>query len=354
MIYWLGNIVLLLSYTVFLSVSQLGKEQKNSLLLKIMFLQSLFLIVFKDNTIFNDIWVYLLGFDYSLTVGWSEVAKIQHFATEVKFELGWAYFTKLVSSLIGYRGVLLLVVGLIILRSHFVFIKKYSQITWFSIFLFITIFFYNSLFVLRQNLALAILLFSIPYIIERKFVKFLIFIVIAFLFHQTALVFVLLYFIYPIKLNVKNSLFFIVFAILFYFVFKNIIETAASLLKGYETYKYGVGDSTIGNITPLLISLFLLLFIVVVYSPISKITKHEKLFFFMILFMVLIDVARIGLTGTIGRLNLYNYPAILILLPNGCQKITNLPVRYLSIGIISVLYFIMMIRAMEYGFALSF
>ena len=97
MIYWLGNIVLLLSYTVFLSVSQLGKEQKNSLLLKIMFLQSLFLIVFKDNTIFNDIWVYLLGFDYSLTVGWSEVAKIQHFATEVKFELGWAYFTKLVS-----------------------------------------------------------------------------------------------------------------------------------------------------------------------------------------------------------------------------------------------------------------
>lgn len=354
MIYWIGNIVLFLIYVGIFNTIRIPEKKRNKLLLIIMFWQLLFLIVFKNNNIFNDIWVYLLGFDYSLSIGWNEVAKIQNFEPEVKFEIGWAYYTKLLSSFLDYRGLLLLVTGVIILRSHFFFIKKYSQIIWFSIFLFITVFFYNSLFVLRQHLALAILLFSIPYIIERKPLKFLIVILIAFLFHQTALFFILLYFLYPIKLNFKSLVFFVAFGICFYLIFKDILEISASLLNGYEAYKYGVGDSRIGNFTPLLISIVLLIFLSVVYWPISNFSGHEKLFFFMILVMVLIDAARIGFTGTIGRLNLYNYPAILILLPNGCFRITNKSMRFLSILVISLLYFLMMLESMEYGFDLEF
>jgi len=351
---WIGNIVLLLIYTIILSITRLSRERKTSLLLIIMFCQLLFLNVFKDNTIFNDIWAYLLGFDYSLTVGWHEVSKIQHFASDIKLEIGWCYYTKLLSSLSNNRGILLLVTGLIILGSYFNFIKRYSILPWFSIFLFITIFFYNSLFVLRQNLAVAILLYSIPFIIERKLVKFLFYIGIAFLFHQTSLIFVLLYFIYPLKLNLKTFFIFVISGLLFYFGFKASIEIAAIYLKGYEVYKYGIGDSSITNIVPLLISLSLFAFIWVVYYPISKISNQEKLFFFMISILILIDLSRIGLTGTIGRLNLYFSPAIIILLPNGCKKIRKPILKYLSIIAISVLYFVLMLNQMNYGFELSF
>ncbi len=51
----------------------------------------------------------------------------------------------------------------------------------------------------RQTIATAILLWSYKFIIEKKFIKFVILVLIASLFHVTALVFILLYFISEIK-----------------------------------------------------------------------------------------------------------------------------------------------------------
>jgi transmembrane protein EpsG len=317
-----------------------------------MFCQLLFLVVAKDSSTFQDIWIYLLGFDYGTTIELSEFYKIQNFDKDVDFELGWAFYTKLLTLISSNNSVLLFFSGLIIIHSYFNVIKKHSQIVWFSIFLFITIVFYNSLFVLRQNLATAILLYSFPYIIDRKFIKFLFVLLIAFLFHKTALIFLVLYFVYPIKLNRKNILLIIISSLVFSFLFIKVIEIVTTILTGFEVYSGGIGDSSIGNLTPLLISLTTLIFVILNFYPISKINGYEKLFFFMIFFMIIIDFSRIGLTGTMGRLNMYFAPALLILIPNACLKIKTPLLKYLSILLLGLLYLILMFNQMNYGFEL--
>ncbi|MGG5359261.1 MULTISPECIES: EpsG family protein [unclassified Enterococcus] len=71
----------------------------------------------------------------------------------------------------------------------------------FSIFLFIFGASFNtSLNIMRQSIATAVFLFAIKYIIERKLVKYLCMMIIAFLFHKTAVAFIPMYFLPKIKI----------------------------------------------------------------------------------------------------------------------------------------------------------
>ena len=72
----------------------------------------------------------------------------------------------------------------------------------------------------------------------------------------------------------------------------------------------------------------------------------------MLMLFVMIDLSRIGLPGTIGRLNLYFYSGLIILFPNACKRIKTPIFRYMAIIAISVVYFIVMIKQMNYGFGL--
>jgi len=348
---WIGNIILLFFYSVIINNKTMTyKQSKTSLLAVIMFIQLLLLYVFNDNTIFPDTRYYLKGFDYSLTVGWNDVPKIQHFSTEIKFDLGWCYFTKLLSSLFNHNLILLFAAGFIFILSYFTVIMKYSLIPWLSIFLFIATVFYSSLFILRQSMAVAICLFSIPYIIERKFLKFLFFIFIAFSFHKTALIFVLLYFLYPLKID-KNFFFpVIIMGLLFYSGFKFILHFSATYLPGFAIY-----DSNIfkmANYTSFSIALCIFVFIVICYYPFSQIENYTRLFFQMLLLFFMVELFRIGIPGTMGRLNLYFYIAVILLLPNAIQQISNINFKYISVIVIIVIYFTLMIKQMNYGFNL--
>lgn len=59
---------------------------------------------------------------------------------------------------------------------------------------------------LRQAIAMSICIVSIKYIQERKLIKFILMVLFACSFHQTAIVFLLLYFVYGLKVNSKTVL----------------------------------------------------------------------------------------------------------------------------------------------------
>jgi len=351
MLIWIGNIILLPVHKIVLSITRLNKKQQNSILLNIMFCQLLFLTVFKDNTIFNDIWAYLEGFEYSKTIAWNDIYKIRDAFGYLNYELGWRYYVKTLSTLSNNEGILIFVTGFIIIYSYFILIKKYSLIPWLSIFLFITIVFYNSLLVLRQNLAIAIYLYSLPLIVERKLWKFLLVMGLAFLFHKTAILFIPLYFLYPLKLRMKMILTFLIAGFLFNYIFTLLLDIGISYFAKYEIYR--ISDHTVANATPFLISFMVLLFISTQYYPFKKVREYDKLFFIMIMIVTIFDFSRIGsAAGTIGRLSAYFYPAIIILLPNVIKNVETPILKYMSTGAIVILYFFMMLNQMNYGFDL--
>ena len=348
---WIGNILLIPLYASILKYTELGHKQQKSVLISIMFCQLLFLTTFKNNVIFDDIWAYLIGFNYSKIIDWGRIKDIDYAAGFLNYELGWRYYVKVLSSLSDNEGLLILVTGAIILYSYLSLINKHSDMAWMAIFLFIAIVFYNSLFVLRQNLATAICIFSFPFIVNRKPIKFLITIGLASLFHNTAIIIIILYILYPIGLNVKMFSIIILGASLFNYFFVDLIQIGIEYFPEYSIY-YNIG--TTANFTPFLISFIVLSFIYLQIYPIKNLEGYDRLFFIMILIVTLFDLSRINLsTGIVARLSGYFSVAIILLLPNAISRMNNPIFKFSSIGAIVILYFIMMIRQMDVGFKLA-
>ena len=205
------------------------------------------------------------------------------------------------------------------------------------------------MFVLRQNVAIAICLYAIPYIIDRKLWKFLFVVCIAFLFHKTAFVFIGLYFIYPLKLNYKFYISLLSFFLIIKFVSLIILQFAVDV--GFSEI-YLLEESR-ANITPFLISLSLVLLTGFILYPLKNIDNDEKLFFIMLCILMVFDLSRTDLFGTIGRLGKYLFPATIILIPNITEKINNPTFRVLIRILIIVLFSITSLQALNYGFKLN-
>lgn len=108
-------------------------------------------------------------------------------------------------SLISSNPRLLLIANSIIIYP--VIVKtfyKYSRIVWFSFFLYFALGFFNmSLNISRQWLAISIIISSYPYIVNRKPYKFFFRVLVASLFHCTAILFVITYPLLKYKISFK-------------------------------------------------------------------------------------------------------------------------------------------------------
>lgn len=352
MIAWIINIILL--YIEYLFFSIYFKARKSFIFSLLAFLHLSFLLSFKDNSIFSDIPVYIEAFEISKGVNWNNLDFIQHFDTIVKLEYGWVVYTKIVSVFLSNSEAFLVFTGVFIIGSYLVFIKKFSVGYAFSTYLFIVFIFYNSLFVLRQHFAVAVLLYSIPAIISRRLTSFIFLQLIAFSIHQSSLIFFPMYFIYGLVLNKRTLIILLISSILLSVLFKFALSYIGNYLILYQVYSEGIGDLTATNFIPFSMSFLFLIFIFVTQYTFLQISKLDSFWFIMILLIVVIDYNRIGLTGTLGRLNFYFYPALIVLLPKSMDYISNIYLKGICYFSFVILLFILMINGMSDGFSLSF
>ena len=127
-------------------------------------------------------------------------------AYEYSFEYGFAIFCKILY-LINPDPSFFIIISSIIVGIGFYQLSKLSKMpinTYFIIYAFG--FFGSSMNIIRQFLAFSILVFSIKYIIHRKFWKFLITVIIAMTIHTVSFLFLILYFVYNIKFDKKSFL----------------------------------------------------------------------------------------------------------------------------------------------------
>ena len=132
----------------------------------------------------------------------------------------------------------LIVISIFVVGCYGKVIKEYSPCIWFSLFLYILINYYPSFFILRQYLALAVCLLSLKYIINREFVRFGIYTLVAFSFHATALLIVPLYFLYGMKATKMNMFLLTVGAVFFVISFMSLAEYV-NLFSAYYAHYFG-------------------------------------------------------------------------------------------------------------------
>lgn len=160
--------------------------------------------------------------------------------------------TKIISNISENINFILFIIGIPYIVVIGRLIRKYSKHICLSFILFLGLtYFTMSFFLLRQVLAMSLTILAFDAIVERKPIKFIILVLLASLFHQTALIFLLAYPISRIKpgriqwicvavacvlsLFAQSSILSSVFTVL------NILFSDASRYDYYETAETGLG-----------------------------------------------------------------------------------------------------------------
>lgn len=272
---------------------------------------------------------------YSLTVGF----------VGVKMEPGWIVLCKVLSFLSTNSILILIVSSLIIVGGYCTIIKKYSIVPWLSVFLWLCTTFNQSLFVLRQHAAMAICILSIPFVLKRDWKKFWIIILLATSIHQTAVIFIPLYYIYDC--NINKRFWYISGAI---FVLAGLIApTVFSWLFAntwYNSYEDAEGSNAVNFL------IYLCVFALYLFTSNFKmrnIDGIEKFFVIMLMMSLLLSFVGIGF-GPTNRLVKYYGISTIWLLPIALCKINDKTIRAVGCLVVCILYFLLYSSAsgMEY------
>ena len=119
-------------------------------------------------------------------------------------EFGYSTYCALLSHITANRYIFILITTLIIYTLLFLSLKDYVDNYPFAIIIFMGFFFFFTFTYIRQVMGVVTAWFSVRYIIRRKFVPFLIAIFIAYSFHNSAVIFLPLYFIPIRKFSVRT------------------------------------------------------------------------------------------------------------------------------------------------------
>lgn len=248
-------------------------------------------------------------------------------------ELGFRLLSFMCSAIFNNFTIFLLIISVIIIGTYYRMIKKYSPYIFISVLLFLLTVFNQSLFVLRQHLAIAICLFAIPSILERRHIKFLIIVFIAFLFHRTALIFLPIYYLYGINNKIRLLVIMIVTFVILMILSENLFDLVVDNVNRYSNYE---GEHSI-------ITYFLPLVVLIFYVFCLKSHVFDdginKLVFILLILAFAISAAFVKNPG-IGRLNVYYTCITILALPIALKFIKTDWLKVFSCFCIILLYFL--------------
>lgn len=194
---WLYLLIFFIPVFFFLSTTQ-GRNQHGSFLFLFLLGLSLF-VGFSDMFGGYDRYIYGEIFDNIADVttmkgDYSDSLLYNFYSSEI----GYTLLNVLISFFTENRYIFILIVTLIIYICLFISLRKYTENYPLAVILFLGLWFFFTFTYLRQVLGATIVWLGIEYVIDRKFLKFLIVFLIGFSMHNSAIIFFPLYFI-PIR-----------------------------------------------------------------------------------------------------------------------------------------------------------
>ncbi len=275
-------------------------------------------------TIGNDTGNYVSFFNKVILYG-SNIFKTS------RFEVAYVLFNFIISKISSNYTVLLFFAASITNACICQFVYKYSKNMTFSFLLFIVCrFFFSEMNIIREFLAIAIVLYSIKYIENRKIVKYILMIIIASMFHVSALVAVVLYFLYGLDLSKKNRFYLILATGLCYVFLYDILTYVTSSLGTYTLYVQEYYNSNeLANILLFLISVLVFVFVSFIKNKKEVETDKNDILLYNISFVnVLLNFLAIRIS-ILSRVSTYFDVFSIVLIANYIAKLENKRTRAL-------------------------
>ena len=260
-------------------------------------------------------------------------AEAYKYLIEKNYELGFYMLTKMFVMLIDNFRLYLILLSIPI--NFFVarLIYKKSKIPFLSFLMYFSLnYFAISFTVLRHCMALAILVASYEFIEKRKFKKFVLMVLLASLFHKTALIFLIAYPLANLKINYKNYLMIFIslgFSILYG---KKILIGIINFLgiSRYQMYLDSPGDS----LTFCFINLILMLFAIFILPKDEKNNMKQIINIYTI--GISISSATVFLSEAF-RMSTYFTIFSIILIPNAIASMKDKKLLLVVLYIFSML-----------------
>ncbi len=326
-----------------------GKEKAVELSIKITIFQMIFIAGLRDISVGTDTLTYSYIFDSAGTLDLRGLVKYY-------IETGYMIWNKLIHLLTHNYQFLLIANITVTLLAVKRYIQKYSKDQFFSLFLFITIgYFMSAMNIMRQFLALSLILFVYDFYIERKYLKTLVLSILAAMFHLSAvfILFVLLIhaILYRSKLaSIKKirCIFFCMASCVFLIIIcnaENVLPVLYEMFNLKWNYKYALSGAGIEihvfSYSLLMKIIISLLYFFLIDKLCINISERENYDFwnYVNLISCAINVLA-GYLSMFSRLNLYFSVTTIIFLPNILKSfnINKFLKCFIYIGFI-VLYF---------------
>lgn len=306
---------------------------------------------------------YAKNYELISSVNWSD---IPIFATLKQYELGYCYFTKLLTYISSNVQFYIIITSIIIYGLHGYFFYKKSEdvILSSSLFMFFCLF-YMYMNIIRQAVAVSILLLAYLIFSESKkkvhnYVVFVLLVILASVFHSSAILCLVYLLFDKLKFTKIHMLLGIVVTALIYVGYSSVYKFVLSILGGNDKYssyleseKYGVGHMNSQSIYYVIITLgaFLLGYYILVWKDKTshklfakqeyKVKSNESFMLYMsfIAFACRLLIFKMSI---ISRFTFYFIPFVLILYPYAISKFkrrSNRIILNLTVYGVCLIYF---------------
>ena len=309
-------------------------ERNQKAYIIVTFLILLIVHAFVDINSVSDLYGYRDGFLEFSQMSFSDILTYDGYYA--RFEIGFRYFNKIVSILIGDFRFLLIIYAFIFLKSYYFTIKKCSPYVWVSIIMLLLGPFDQSIYVIRQHFAIALLFASIPLFIEKQYYKTILLVLVAFSLHTTAFVFTPVYFLYFIKDRKKLVGSFIIFAVCLSVAYNVYFTLTGDILENYETY-INSDESGQNNNEMIMALAFLVSYVAVLKNRVFE-EGVNKVVFIIATIGFLLALVGTGFFGT-GRLVMYYSVIPIILVPITMHYIRSWSLRFFFCAGVIILKF---------------
>lgn len=193
-----------------------------------------------------------------------------------RYEIGYLLLNKVGGVITENPQIILVITSVITMIGFSCFFYRYSKLPWLSVFLFYTLGYYGGVLnTIRHSVALVLILLAFHYIIEKKLFKFILAVLVAFLFHRTAILFIIAWPITKIRYNYKTVAIAVITTIGLYISFPYILQLA---IRVFPTYSYYAGSAYLdGEVRLASLFNFFVGLCVILYGVLLKYHKTDKI-----------------------------------------------------------------------------
>ena len=180
----------------------------------------------------------------------------------LNYEPGFMLLYKILAPFTKSGQIIIVVSSAITITLFCISIKEHSVNVCQSLFLFYALYMYCMSFnLIRQFIAIGIINVSMWYFRERKLPKAMLCILVAAMFHSTALLCVPFYFFQTIKMKFRVIVIIVLVSLVLFGFYDQIVSFILSFIPKYARYLNAEGSSSVFNIAVLLVTLVMLLYI---------------------------------------------------------------------------------------------